>query len=93
MEETHQDTILKLREDAKHDEERKIARAIAEVKGDEEEKRHKMLQELRVQEQERIREAVETERRILESQHGSVTQLQQVHNASYLRVAFNVSSF
>jgi DNA replicative helicase MCM subunit Mcm2 (Cdc46/Mcm family) len=78
MEETHQDVIFKLREDAKQDEGRKIARAVAEVKTEEQEKRHDMMQEMRVKEQDRIREAVETERRILESQHGSVTQLQQV---------------
>lgn len=78
MEETHHDVILKLREDAKQDEERKMARAIAETKAEEQEKRHEMVQEMREKEQERIREAVETERRILESQHGSVTQMQQV---------------
>ncbi|XP_032239699.2 forkhead-associated domain-containing protein 1 isoform X1 [Nematostella vectensis] len=77
MEETHQDVILKLREDAKREEDRQVSRAVAEARSEQEEKFREVVEEMRVKEQDRIRQAVETERRIMESQHGSVTQLQQ----------------
>lgn len=78
MEETHQDVVLKLREDMKREEEKHISRAVAEVRSEEEEKQQEMIQELKQKERERIQAAVDAERRIMESQHGSVTQLQQV---------------
>lgn len=78
MEETHQEVLLKVREDMKRDEEKHISRAVAEVRSEEEEKQHEMIQEMKQKERERIQAAVDAERRIMESQHGSVTQLQQV---------------
>ena len=78
MEETHQETIIRLRQDLKRDEERSVDRAVAAVRAEEEEARQRMVQEFRHQERERIQTAVDAERRVLESQHGSVTQLQQV---------------
>ncbi|KAL9970156.1 hypothetical protein ACROYT_G022484 [Oculina patagonica] len=80
MEETHQDVLLKVREDMKRDEEKHITRAVAEVRSEEEEKQQEMIQEMKQKERERIQAAVDAERRIMESQHGSVTQLQQVLN-------------
>jgi len=78
MEETHQEVLLKLREDMKRDEEKHILRAVADVRSEEEERRHEMIQEFKQKERERIQAAVDAERKIMESQHGSVTQLQQV---------------
>ena len=78
MEETHQDVLLKLREDMKREEEKHISGAVAKVRSEEEEKQHLMIQEFKQKERERIQAAVDAERKIMESQHGSVTQLQQV---------------
>lgn len=78
MEETHQEVMIKLREDMKREEEKHISRAVAEVRSEEDEKQHEMIQEYKLKERERIQAAVDAERRIMESQHGSVTQLQQV---------------
>ena len=78
MEETHQDVLFKLREDMKREEEKLISRAVAEVRSVEEEKQHVLIQELKQKEQERIQAAVDAERKIMESQYGSITQLQQV---------------
>ena len=64
MEETHQEVVLKLREDMKR----------------EEEKQREMMHEFKQKERERIQAAVDAERQIMESQHGSFTQLQQVLN-------------
>lgn len=78
MEETHQEVLLKVREDMKREEEKHISRAVAEVRSEEEERQQEIIQEMKQKERERIQAAVDAERRILESQHGSVTQLQQV---------------
>ena len=78
MEETHQEVLLKVREDMKREEEKHISRAVAEVRSEEEDKQQEMIQQMKQKERERIQTAVDAERRILESQHGSVTQLQQV---------------
>ena len=78
MEETHQEVLIKLREDMKREEEKHISRAVAEARSEEEEKQHEITQEYKQKERERIQAAVDAERRIMESQHGSVTQLQQV---------------
>lgn len=78
MEETHQEVLLKVREDMKREEEKHITRAVAEVRSEEQDKQQEMIQQMKQKERERIQTAVEAERRILESQHGSVTQLQQV---------------
>ncbi|XP_020624000.1 forkhead-associated domain-containing protein 1-like isoform X1 [Orbicella faveolata] len=80
MEETHQEVLLKVREDMKIEEEKHISRAVAEVRSEEDEKQQAVIQEMKQKERERIQAAVDAERRILESQHGSVTQLQQVLN-------------
>ena len=80
MEETHQEVVLKLREDMKREEEKHISRAVAQVSSEEEEKQHEMMHEFKKKERERIQAAVDAERKIMESQHGSVTQLQQVLN-------------
>lgn len=80
MEETHQEVMIKLREDMKREEEKHISRAVAEVRSEEDEKQHEMIQEYKLKERERIQAAVDAERRIMESQHGSVTQLQQLLN-------------
>ena len=80
MEETHQEVVLKLREDMKREEEKHISRAVAQVRSEEEEKQHEMMHEFKQKERERIQAAVDAERKIMESQHGSVTQLQQVLN-------------
>lgn len=80
MEETHQEVLLKVREDMKREEEKLISRAVAEVRSEEEEKQQEMIQQMKQKERERIQAAVDAERRILESQHGSVTQLQQVRS-------------
>lgn len=78
MEETHQEVLSKVREDMKIEEEKHISRAVAEVRSEEDEKQQAVIQEMKQKERERIQAAVDAERRILESQHGSVTQLQQV---------------
>ena len=78
MEETHQEVVIRLREDLKREEEKSVHRAVSAVRAEEEEKQHKMMQEFRHKERERIQAAVDTEKRILESQQGSVTQLQKV---------------
>lgn len=78
MEEIHQEVLLKVREDMKREEEKHISRAVAEVRSEEEDKQQEMIQQMKQKERERIQTAVDAERRILESQHGSVTQLQQV---------------
>ena len=80
MEGTHQEVVLKLREDMKREEEKLISRAVAQVRSEEEEKQHGMMHEVKKKERERIQAAVDAERKIMESQHGSVTQLQQVLN-------------
>lgn len=80
MEETHQDVLFKLREDMKREEEKLISRAVAEVRSVEEKKQHVLIQELKQKEQERIQAAVDAERKIMESQYGSITQLQQLLN-------------
>ncbi|KAM7425277.1 hypothetical protein ABFA07_023278 [Porites harrisoni] len=80
MEDTHQEVVLKLREDMKREEEKHISRAVAQVRSQEEEKQREMMHELKQKERERIQAAVDAERKIMESQHGSVTQLQQVLN-------------
>ena len=80
MEETHQEVVLKLREDMKREEEKHISRAVAQVRSEEEEKQREMMHEFKQKERERIQAAVDAERKIMESQHGSVTQLQQVLN-------------
>lgn len=78
MEETHREVLLKVREDMKREEEKQVSRAVAEVRSEEEDKQQEMIQQMKRKERERIQTAVDAERRILESQHGSVTQLQQV---------------
>lgn len=78
MEETHREVLLKVREDMKREEEKQVSRAVAEVRSEEEDKQQEMIQQMKQKERERIQTAVDAERRILESQHGSVTQLQQV---------------
>ncbi|XP_015760539.1 PREDICTED: forkhead-associated domain-containing protein 1-like isoform X7 [Acropora digitifera] len=80
MEETHQDVLLKLREDMRREEEKHISRAVADVRSVEEEKQEALMKDLQQKEQERIKAAVDTERKIMESQYGSVTQLQQSLN-------------
>lgn len=80
MEETHQDVLLKLREDMMREEEKHICRAVADVRSVEEEKQEALMKDLQQKEQERIKAAVDTERKIMESQYGSVTQLQQSLN-------------
>ena len=80
MEETHQEVVLKLREDMKREEEKHISRAVAQVGSEEEEKEHEMMHEFKQKEREQIQAAVDAERKIMESRHGSVTQLQQVLN-------------
>ncbi|XP_073231064.1 forkhead-associated domain-containing protein 1-like [Porites lutea] len=80
MEETHQEVVLKLREDMKREEEKHISRAVAQVRSEEEEKQREMMHEFKQKERERIQAAVDAERKIMESQRGSVTQLQQVLN-------------
>ena len=79
MQETHQEVVLKLREDMKREEEKHISRAVTQVRS-EEEKQHEMMHEFKQKERERIQAAVDAERKIMESQHGSDTQLQQVLN-------------
>ena len=78
MEETHQDVVLKLREDMKRGEEKRMERAVSEVRSEEEDKRQVTIQEFKMKERERIQAAVDAERRMIESQHGSMAQLQQV---------------
>ena len=78
MEETHQDVLLKLREDMMREEEKHISRAVADVRSVEEEKQEALMKDLQQKEQERIKAAVDTERKIMESQYGSVTQVQLV---------------
>lgn len=78
MEETHQNVLLKIQEDMKRDEEKHISRAVAAVRSEEEDKRHVIVQEFKKKERERIQAAVDAEKKIMESQHGSLTQLQQV---------------
>ena len=80
MEETHQEVVLKLREDMKREEEKHISRAVTQVRSAEKEKQHEMMHEFKQKERERIQAAVDAERKIMESQHGNVTQLQQVLN-------------
>ncbi|KAM7432110.1 hypothetical protein ABFA07_017410 [Porites harrisoni] len=80
MKETHQEVVLKLREDMKREEEKHISRAVAQVRSEEEEKQHEMMHEFKQKERERIQAAADAERKIMESQHGSFTQLQQVLN-------------
>ena len=80
MEETHQEVVLKLREDMKREEEKHISREVAQVRSEEEEKQREMMHEFKQKERERIQAAVDAERKIMESQHGSVTHLQQVLN-------------
>lgn len=87
MEETHQEVLFKVREDMKREEEKLISRAVAEVRSEEEEKQQEMIQQMKQKERERIQAAVDAERRILESQHGSVTQLQQVRSVVPLKSA------
>ena len=82
MEETHQESLIKLREDLKREEEKNIRRAVGQAREEEEERRHEMMQEQRVKERDRIQAAIEAEKRVLESQHGSVTQLQKVRSLS-----------
>ena len=45
MEETHQEVVLKLREDMKREEEKHISRAVAQVRSEEEEKQHEGIQQ------------------------------------------------
>ena len=78
MEETHQDVLLKQREDMMRAEQKHISRAVADMRSVEEEKQEALIRDLKQKEQERIQAAVDTERKIMESQYGSVTQLQQV---------------
>ena len=85
MEETHQEVLIKLREDMKREEEKNISRAVAEVRSEEEDKQQEMIQEYKHKERERIQAAVDAERRIMESQHGSVTQLQQVRRVNIVK--------
>ena len=90
MEETHQEVVLKLREDMKREEEKHISRAVAQVRSEEEEKQREMMHEFKQKERERIQAAVDAERKIMESQHGSVTQLQQVLNFKNTIILFVV---
>ena len=90
MEETHQEVLLKVREDMKREEEKHISRAVAEVRSEEEEKQQEMMQQVKRKERETIQAAVDAERRILESQHGSVTQLQQVRRVDPFRECLSV---
>ena len=90
MKETHQEVVLKLREDMKREEEKHISRAVAQVRSEEEEKQHEMMHEFKQKERERIQAAVDAERKIMESQHGSVTQLQQVLNFKNTIILFVV---
>lgn len=84
MEETHQESLIKLRQDLKREEEKHTRRAVSEVREEEEERRHQMMQEQRLKERDRIQAAIEAERRVLESQQGSVSQLQKVIMQFYL---------
>ena len=52
MEETHQEVVLKLREDMKREEEKHISRAVAQVRSEEEEKQHEMMHEFKHKERE-----------------------------------------
>ena len=90
MEETHQEVLLKVRDDMKREEEKHISRAVAEVRSEEEEKQQEMIQQMKLKERERIQAAVDAEKRILESQHGSVTQLQQVRRVDLFRECLHV---
>lgn len=92
MEETHQDVVLKLREDMMREEEKHISRAVADVRSVEEEKQEALMKDLQQKEQERIKAAVDTERKIMESQYGNVTQLQQVSLDIKLVLSFNCFS-
>lgn len=92
MEETHQDVLLKLREDMMREEEKHICRAVADVRSVEEEKQEALMKDLQQKEQERIKAAVDTERKIMESQYGSVTQLQQVSLDMKLVLSFKCFS-
>ena len=78
MKETHQEVVLKLREDMKREEEKHISRAVAQVRSEEEEKQREMMHEFKQKERERIQAAADAERKIMESQHGSFTQ--KYHN-------------
>ena len=90
MKETHQEVVLKLREDMKREEEKHISRTVAQVRSEEEEKQREMMHEFKQKERERIQAAVDAERKIMESQHGSVTQLQQVLNFKNTIILFVV---
>ena len=90
MKKTHQEVVLKLREDMKREEEKHISRAVAQVRSEEEEKQHEMMHEFEQKERERVQAAVDAERKIMESQHGSVTQLQQVLNFKNTIILFVV---
>ena len=50
MEETHQEVVLKLREDMKREEEKHISRAVAQVRSEEKEKQHEMMHEFKQKE-------------------------------------------
>ena len=90
MEETHQEVVLKLREDMKREEEKHISRTVAQVRSEEEEKQREMMHEFKQKERERIQAAADAERKIMESQHGSFTQLQQVLNFKNTIILFVV---
>ena len=89
MEETHQEVVLKLREDMKREEEKHISRAVAQVRSEEEDKQREMMHDFKQKERERIQAAADAERKIMES-HGSVTQLQQVLNFKNTIILFVV---
>ena len=78
MEETQHESLITLRQDLKREEEKHVKRALSEMREEEEERRHQFMQEQRLKEREQIQAAVDAERKILESQQGSVTQLRKV---------------
>lgn len=78
MEDVHETTISRLKEDFASRERENISEAIRETRAEESEKRLEMIKGFKDKEKERIEVAVATERRILESQHGSLEQMKKV---------------
>lgn len=78
MEEVHETTIRRLREELTSQEHENISTAIKETREEESEKRLEMIRNFKEKEKERIEVAVATEKRISESQYGSFEQMKKV---------------
>ena len=78
MEEVHETTIRRLREELTSQEHENISTAIKETREEESEKRLEMIRNFKEKEKERIEVAVATEKRISESQYGNFEQMKKV---------------